>query len=479
MSGPVGRIARNTGVQVGGELISKVASLAFYVFMARALGRDGFGDFTFALSLALLLTTLADLGGDQIMTREVARRRDEIHHLFWNALSLKAIGGGMGVAVAVGVAVLGGYDARVRMIVVVLAVAVLLELVAKTVFAAFRAFEDMAPIAFTLVLQRFLTAAIGIVALGLGASVVPVSLIYLGGAAVALAYAAWTLVRRNVRPRLELSRSRARWLALTALPIGVSGIFSVVAFRIDATMLSLFKGNSVVGLYGAAYRLLESTLFLSYAFVAAAVPTLSRLRRDTRPSIAEAYEATSKVLLAVLLPLGAGFALFAEPVTLLLYGAEFEGAVIAVRLLGGAAALYGISYLSSYVLVSQNRQRSIAWITAAVAAENILLNLLLIPRYSLVGAALVTTVSELTLVLLTVAVALRATGPLSGGRILSGPVAGCVAMGGVALGAGTGLLGMALAAAVYPLVLLVVERSLWPADVRMLVNAIIWRRASA
>jgi O-antigen/teichoic acid export membrane protein len=209
------------------------------------------------------------------------------------------------------------------------------------------------------------------------------------------------------------------------------------------------------------------------------VPTLSRLGRKTRPSIAEAYEATSKVLLAVLLPLGAGFALFAEPVTLLLYGAEFEGAVIAVRLLGGAAALYGISYLSSYVIVSQNRQRSIAWITGAVAAENVLLNLLLIPRFSLVGAALVTTVSELTLVVLTVSVALRATGPLSVARMLAGPVAGCLAMGGVALAAGTGLLGLLLAVGVYPLVLLAVERSLWPADVRMLLNAIIWRRASA
>jgi O-antigen/teichoic acid export membrane protein len=464
---------------VGGELLSKVASLAFYVFLARFLGRENFGDFTFALSLALLLTSLADLGGDQIMTREVARSESEIHHLFWNAILLKAVGGGIGVGVAAAVAVFGDYDPNVQLVVVILAFAVLLELIAKTVFAAFRAFEDMAPIASTLVLQRFLTAGVGITALALGGGVLAVSLIYLAGAAVALVYVSRGLIKRAVRPRLRLSYPRARWLALTALPIGVSGIFSAVAFRIDATMLSLFKGNGAVGLYGAAYRLLESTLFLSYAFVAAAVPTLSRLRRETTPSIAEGYETSAKVMVAVLLPLGVGFALFAEPVTLLLYGDEFEAATGAVRLLGGAAALYGISYLSAYVLLSQNRQRAIAWITGVVAVENILLNLVLIPRYSFMGAAFVTTVSEATLALLTVVVALRATGRVSFARIFSGPAVACFGMGAAAAVLGTGILGMVIAVLVYVLALVGVEHRLWPADLRMLADAINWRRAAA
>ncbi len=49
------RIARNAGVRAAGEVVGKVASLAFLVVMARQLGQDGFGDFMFALSLSTVL----------------------------------------------------------------------------------------------------------------------------------------------------------------------------------------------------------------------------------------------------------------------------------------------------------------------------------------------------------------------------------------------------------------------------------------
>ena len=51
-------------------------------------------------------------------------------------------------------------------------------------------------------------------------------------------------------------------------------------------ILSQLKGNDAVGFYGVAYRLLESTLFITYTFVAALLPTLSRLDRglDARRS---------------------------------------------------------------------------------------------------------------------------------------------------------------------------------------------------
>ena len=163
---------------------------------------------------------------------------------------------------------------------------------------------------------------------------------------------------------------------------------------------------------------------MSYAFVAAIWPTLSRLGSATRPSIAEAYEGACKVLASLLLPLGTGFVLFAEPVTELVYGDAYAHAVPAVRLLGGAVAVYGLSYLSSYVLVSQDRKAVIAWVTAAVAVENVVLNLLLIPPYSLEGAAAATSISEASLALLLAGFCVRDTGRISLSRILLGPAIG-------------------------------------------------------
>ena len=472
-----GLIFRNTAVQVVAELASKVFTFAFYVYMARKLGHDEFGDYFFALSLALLTTAVAGFGTDAILVREVARGGDTLRGLFWNAIGIKLAFGALGVGAALAVAVVGDYGPEVRVAVVLLASASVLELVSKTIGATFQAFDDLRPSAVASFLQRFLTATVGITALAIGTGVIGVAAIYLGGVVAALAYNGRALDRRGIRPPIRLSSERVRWLILASLPIALTGIFSTIVFRVDAMILSLIKGNAEVGLYGAAYQLLEATLFLSYAFVAAVLPTLARLDRGTRPSLGEGVESTLKVITALLLPLGTAFVLFAEPLTRLFYGAGYADAASAVRLLGGAAALYGISYLSSYVLILQHRARITLWVCVAVAVENVGLNLLLIPAYSFDGAAAVTSISELTFAALLTGFALRQTGPVSVSRIALGPVSACAGMGLVALAIGPDLVGLVVAAVAYVVLLLLVERRLHPDDVRMAIDSVRHRRA--
>jgi O-antigen/teichoic acid export membrane protein len=464
-------IARNAGVQAAADILGKVASLAFYVVMARELGKHGFGDFTFALSLALVLTVFAEFGTDEMITRTVAVERGTARQLLTDALLVKIAFGSAGVIAAVVVAVVGGYSAEVQISVAILAVAAVVELLAKSFYAIFQAYDDMRPIAASFIVQRFVTAAVGIAAMLAGGGVVAVSAIYLGGALLALAYGA-TRLARLVRPSRMVSGARARALVRASAALGVGMLLNTALFRIDAVMLSQFKGNGAVGLYGVAYRLLESTLFISYTFVSALLPTLSRLSPQTTPSIGEAFEVGLKLIVSALLPLGAVFVLFAEPIIHLLYSSEYDAAVPAVRLLGVAAAFYGVTYLTGYVLIAQRRQRVLPWITLVVLVLNVGLNLIVIPAYSFKGAAAVTSVSEVALSVGSLYFALRVTGAVSLRRIATSAVIGCLAIGAVAAVIGTGFLGLVVAAVLYPLVVLGVERSLFPADVQMLLGVL-------
>lgn len=475
--GTSARVARNTAIQAGGESVSKVASFAFYVVMARVLDPEGFGTFTFALSLAMLLTVLADLGTDTILTREVARSRDRIHHLFWNSMALRAAAGVLSLGVAFAIVALGDYSDETRAAVGLLVIAVLVELFAKTLYGAFRAYEDMGPIASAIMIQRIFTAAVGIAAMLAGAGVVAASGVYLVGALLGLGWVARSLVVRHGRPRFRVSYVAARDLAIVALPIGIAGVFSTILLRVDATMLSLIDGNVAVGIYGAGYRLLESTLFLSFAFVTAVVPTMSRLGRDTAPTIAAAYEKAAKVLTAALFPIGATFALFAQPIVDALYGAQYSDSATVLRLLGGATALYGLSYLASYVLVAQDRQRVIPWVMGSVMLANVALNLVLIPIWTYNGSALATTVCELAATVVLMLLAMRVAGRISLVRVLVGPLTGVAAMVAAALVLGTGWAGLVVALPAYAVSLLAVERRFFPADFDLIVG-ILRRRAA-
>jgi O-antigen/teichoic acid export membrane protein len=463
-------VARNTSVQAVAEVLGKVATLAFYVVMARELGQEGFGDFTFALSLALMTTVFAGFGIDQVIARTVARDATGAARLLGDALVVKVSFGLVGVVVALAIAFAGGYDADVKIAVGVLAVAAVTELVTKIFHSTFQGLDDMRPVAVAFLIQRYFFVVAGVALLVAGAGVVAMALAYLAGALLAQLFIAIRLARRSIRPEAPMSAAGARALVRTSLALGITLMLNTALFRVDATLLSLIEGNAAVGIYGAAYRLLESTLFVSYAFATALLPTLSRLSGER---LRETYELGMKLVATALLPLGMVFVLFAEPIVDLLYSDEYAEAIGAVRLLGGAAALYGVTYLATHVLVAQGRHLSaVAWATGAVLAVNVVLNLILIPRYSYDGAAAVTSISEALLAAAILVYARRVAGPISLRRILVGPVAGCVAMACVAVLAGASLPALAGAAAAYAVVVLVVERRLFPADLSLLLAAV-------
>ena len=469
MVGAARAVARNTTVQVVADTAGKLISLAFYVVLGRELGPDGFGVFAFGLSLALLVITPAGFGIDTIVAREIARDREAMHRLVWNALAMKAVFGALAVGLTVVIGVLAGHGRSAVIVVAILAVSAFIELMAKTLYSVFLGLEDMRPPSAALLIQRTASALGGIGALLAGAGVVTVAALYLGGVVVAFAWTARRVAAR-AHPRRWFNATSARSLLLTSMPSGINVLLSTVLFRVDTLILALFKGTAAVGLYGAAYRLLESTLVLSYAVAVAMLPTLSRLSRASVPSVAEAYAGGAKVIATTLTPIGCTFALFAEPLIETIYGAEYAPAATALRLLGGAATLYGFSHLALYVLIAQGRQRTIPWITAGVVLLNVALNLTLIPRFSIDAAAFATSASELVLAVLMTGAALRVTGRVPARRVLAGPLAGAAAMAATALVAGTTLAALALALLAYVVTVFLVERWLHPADLHLVAD---------
>ena len=118
-------------------------------------------------------------------------------------------------------------------------------------------------------------------------------------------------------------------------------------------------------------------------------------------------------------------------------------------------------------MIAQGRTRLVGWVTAALALENVALNLLLIPRYSFDGAAVTTSISEATHAIVLVGFCLRETGRISAVRVALGPVVGCLGITVVAAVLGESLASLAVAAAVYPLLFVATEKLRHPEDLHV------------
>lgn len=480
MSDGARRILANAAYRLLADVGSKLASVVFFVVMARKLGDEQFGVFAFGLAFVTLASTLANFGQDQILTREVARDRSLLDRYFANTMAIKIVVAGISLAVTIGIAAAAGLDQVTREVTILLGLAVVLELLMSTCFATYQAFERLEYIPVALISQRFLTAVVGIAALLGGAGVVAAAGIYLAGAVVGFVLAIWLLLERVAKPRLAVDAERWWPLMYAALPIGLAGVFAVVLFRIDTVMLAAYESKSVVGDYSAAYRLFEATLFVSWSVGAAVYPVFSRLSPSSEPSVGFVYERSVKLVTALTLPLAAGAAVLAGQVVDTLYGDQYDDAAPALRLLAPAIALYPLSYLGGYLLVSQNRQRVLTIVYGAVALENILLNLVLIPTLSLEGAALGTSISQLLVAVAFVVISQQAVGRIAWRRVLAGPIAATMlATGAMLLLRGNFWVAFSAGTIVYVAALVAIELALYSDDARAVLDLVPLRRGAS
>jgi len=470
------RALKNTTVRAAGEIVGKVATFALFAVLARAAGESDLGAFVFAFAFLQIAMIPIALGCDSYMLRQIAKDHSAADRLFWNVIALKLTLAlpVLGVAYAVLEGVSG--SATTRDTVIALAPGLLIDLVTKSLNSVFNARERGMLLAVNLVVQRVVTAAIGIAALAAGYGVVTVAAVYSIGAALGLATAATMLARNLGVPRRSIDVSTWRGLTKLSFPFALQDIFGVLLFKLDAVILAALAAEAAVGRYGAAYRLLESTLFIAWALNGAFAAMYAYLQRDSEPPISAVFQRSIKAGLVVLTPVALAFGLLAEPIMRVAFGADFADGAAALRLLAPVVVLLGVVTLCTSLIVSRLSPRTMVKLTASMVALNVALNFALIPAYDESGAAAAMLVTEGVFVVLAMYVSAREVGGIDFRSMLGAPAAGGVAMAAVLVLLGS-LPALALAAGtvVYAVGYLAVERVVSPDDLAFLRTVLLRR----
>ena len=349
----------------------------------------------------------------------------------------------------------------------------LIDVLGFSIHAVLRGREEMGPPARALALESAILVTAGTaVVLTFNAALIALSVVYVVAAIVAFIYVWRAARRRGIRHRRRVGSGALGWLFRVSVSTGIAAFFGAALARLDAVILALMTDdNRIVGLYGGAYRIFEATLFVSWAFGLAVLPILSRLGRRTS-ALRRAFEVSCMAISAVTIPLGGLMALYAPTIIRVFLGPGFAGGATAMRILGGATALYGVFTVASMILTSQDRQRLFPWLSGAAVAVNVGLNLALIPSQSLYGAATAMTAAQALATAMAVGFACRETGSVSPVRMFAAAGAGLVGMAAVALLAGPGFLSLAASLVTYAGVFLFVESRLHRDDLVLFVRAV-------
>jgi O-antigen/teichoic acid export membrane protein len=210
--------------------------------------------------------------------------------------------------------------------------------------------------------------------------------------AVGTTYGLGVLLWRRATPQLAGVRGHfdRQLLLRTSLPLFWAAFVALVMTWTDTFLLGLWADSRAVGLYGAALRLSLLTTFVLRAVNSVAAPRFSALyaRRELVP-LGRLTRRTAAITTALAVPLLTLFLLFPGSV-LALFGPEFPEAALALRLLAVGQFINVATGPVGNLLMMSGHEQTFRKVSVVAAGLNVALNLLLIPRYGIAGAATAT-----------------------------------------------------------------------------------------
>ena len=369
--------------------VDVLAQLAAGIWTARALGPDGNGDFVFAMSTVGMVAVLQLFGTGEVAIRMHADRTLDGRAVFGAQLSIWSAG----TFIAAGAAALIGLLAQVGATPLLALAAAVGVLAANGLTSSFNAMVLAHRLSrydvLGMVLSR--TALLCSLAFGVRFGVLGVLGSHAISALVLLVARAFVIRRYAGIDMPRFDRATTRKLFRDGRHVGVGSLFGSIAARVDVVALRAWSGAHEAGLYGACYRILNGVSAVTTALALALYVRLARARGGQPDHEAERLFIVVPIVISACLAIAA---FFASPLVSLLYGSEFESAATTFRiLLIAGIAQTGNAFLHKG-LVASGRERSLPFAQGAQALVNVGLNLVMVPLYGALGAAIATLVCE-------------------------------------------------------------------------------------
>ena len=384
-------LRRNYLLTVGIQLLSMLTPLVTAPYLARVLGSDGVGTYSYVLSVATVFSLFAALGLSAYGLREVSRVRDDsaaVSRLFWELTALRA---GTTVATAVVYAALCLTVERWQ---VYAAVGLLIIATGVDLTWLFQAVERFGTLMVRHLAVKLLTVALIFLLVREEGDVTVYALVQTGGTLLSNLLL-WPAVRRVVaRPTERLRPLRhLRPSLVYFVPAVATSVYTVL----DKTMLGAITGDMTQnGYYESAHKIIRLLMAVITSLnLVVGVRTSYLFGQNREGEVHRHLLDTYRFTCALAFPLCGGLIACGEGFAVVFFGAAFAPAGRLLCLFAPLLLAIGTSnVLGSLYLTPGGYRRLSNRAILAGAGVNLVLNLLLIPRFGGYGAVAASVAAE-------------------------------------------------------------------------------------
>lgn len=381
---------------LGGEKVIRLF-LAIFVtaLVARYLGPEQFGMMSYAFAFVSLFVVFEKLGLDSIVVRNIVNNPEKKAEYLGSTLILRFVGSSaLLVFSMIGIMLLRPGETIIYVFVAIVAISYLFKSF-ETIDLWFQSQVKSKFTAQSQIVAFLIISALKVLFVFTQQPLIAFVLMFLLDSIIAATLLVFFYQKRGPVPILKW---KARFETMKELlkdswPLILSGVAIAIYMRIDQIMIGSMLGDTELGVYSVAVKLSEAWYFLPMIITASVFPAILKAKKKSKELYLERMQKLYDAFTWFTIPIAIIVALLSSYIIGILFGDEFIQAslVLSILIFSGVFTFLGVA--SSKYLISENLTKISFYRTVLGLIINILLNVMLIPVYGIIGAAIATLVS--------------------------------------------------------------------------------------
>ena len=365
--------------------IKLIFSLTISLYLAKYLGPEDFGIYSYSISILAVLLIFTNLGIHPILIRELVDNKINKTSLLGSSFALKLLGGTIGFIL---MGFLGGYfgfDSKTGIVILMMSPIILLRSL-NILDSYFQSKKENKYPAIANIISIIVSSILIFILINLKFELEYFALIYVLESAILISALLFYYLRKSELQKWIVSLKISLNILKESWPLIIAGVASIINYKIDHIYIGSMLSSSVLGNYSAAAKVSEFWWVIPTILNTVFYPILINLRSLN-------YNKYKRFLAVVIIScfcFGIIFSFlvthFSENIILLLFGNKYNLAGEYLSLYIWSTLPYFTLFILSNVIYLENLIRKNLVISAASILGNLILNYFLVQEYGASGA---------------------------------------------------------------------------------------------
>ena len=388
-------VAHNSIIQFGSKAISTALGLVAVMIMTRYLGQEKFGWYTTTISFLQFIGIFIDFGLTPVTSQFLNEKEHDNERIFKNLLGFRLTSAIIFFGLAPIIALFFPYPTPVKIAIGLTTIHFIAVSLRQVLTGFYQTKLKMYIHALGELLGRvILVGGVWLLAY-MGSSFLPFMAIVILGS---VAYCGFLFVYAAKEHFAGFKFEWKIWKKIIKKmwPIALSIMFNVVYLKGDIVLLSLFRPQETVGVYGAAYKVIDILTESAMMTMGLLLPLLTySWSRGLKEQFKKRFQQSFDFMMALGTPAVVGTIMLARPIMDFIAGEKFIESALPLQILSLAVFGVFLGAVFGHTAVAIDKQKKTLWVYIGDAILTLIGYLIFVPTYGILGAAWMSVFSEL------------------------------------------------------------------------------------